>query len=179
MSDLVIRSALMGDLQACLKLDGSYTTDYVWQMESHVANGEIGITFRHVRLPRSMRVEYPRDADALAADWRLRDGFLVAERAGVTVGYVSLAVRPAQRAVQVGDLIVQRAQRRTGVGSALLAAAIRWGRERELRQIVVEVQTKNHPAICLLNKLGFSFCGFSDRHYLNQDIAVFYSRAVR
>jgi GNAT superfamily N-acetyltransferase len=175
----VIRSALMGDLQECLKLDGSYTTDYVWQMESHATNGEIGIVFRHVRLPRSMRVEYPRDAEALSADWRLCDGFLVAEQDRQTVGYVSLATRPAQRAVQVGDLIVLRSRRRTGVGAALIGAAMRWGRERNLRQIIVEAQTKNHPAICLLNKLGFAFCGFNDRHYLNQDIAVFYTRAVR
>ena len=58
-------------------------------------------------------------------------------------------------------------------------ASIRWARERRLKQIVVEVQTKNHPAICLLDKLGFTFCGFNDRHYLNQDIAVLYGRAVR
>ena len=179
MSDLVLRPARMGDLQDCLEFDASYMTDCVWQMETHAANGEIRVTFRHVRLPRSMRVEYPRDAQALMADWRLRDAVLVAERDRQRLGYVSLSALPAQRAAQIGDLVVRRAHRRSGVGSALIGAAMRWARERELKQIVAEAQTKNYPAICLLNKLGFVFCGFNDRHYLNQDIAVFFSRAVR
>lgn len=169
----------MGDLQECSKFDASYTTEYVWQMDAHVANGEIRVTFYHVRLPRSMRVTYPRDAEALMADWRLRDALLVAERDSITLGYVSLGAQPAQRAAQIGDLVVKRTDRRRGVGSALIGAAMRWARERDLKQIVVEAQTKNHPAISLLNKLGFTFCGFNDRHYLNQDIAIFFSRAVR
>ena len=179
MPDLSIRPALMGDLQECLQFDASYMTDYVWQMESRVEDGRISVTFRHVRLPRAMRVEYPRDADGLAADWRLRDAFLIAQRDRKTVGYVSLSVRPAQRMADIGDLVVHRPHRRTGVGLALMDASMRWARERRLKQIVVEVQTKNHPAICLLDKLGFTFCGFNDRHYLNQDIAVLYGRAVR
>ena len=179
MLDVVIRSALMGDLQDCLEFDGSYTTEYVWQMESHVSSGEISIAFRNVRLPRSMRVEYPRDAEALKADWRVRDAFFVAERDRRKLGYVSLSAQPAQRAAQIGDLVVHRAHRRAGIGAALVGGAMRWARERGLRQIVAEVQTKNFPAISLLNKLGFAFCGFNDRHYPNQDIAIFFSRAVR
>lgn len=179
MAEVVIRQALMGDLQHCLEIDGSYVTDYVWQMESHVSDGQISVAFRHVRLPRSMRVEYPRDADALAADWRMRDGLLIAERKSEKVGYLSLGTDAALCRVRIGDLVVSRAHRRTGVGSALIGAAMRWGRDRKLKQIVAEAQTKNHPAISLFNKLGFTFCGFNDRHFLNQDIAIFFSRTVR
>ncbi|HJW83652.1 MAG TPA: GNAT family N-acetyltransferase [Anaerolineae bacterium] len=179
MSDFKIRQALMGDLQACLEIDGSYVTDHVWQMESHTADGRITVSFRTVRLPRSMRVAYPRQPEALAADWRMRDGFLIAERGTEKLGYASLGAQAALSQVHVGDLVVSRAHRRTGVGSALIGAAMRWGRERGLKQIVAEVQTKNHPAISMLNKLGFVFCGFNDRHFLNQDIAIFFSRAVR
>ncbi|HLF25830.1 MAG TPA: GNAT family N-acetyltransferase [Anaerolineae bacterium] len=179
MSDLTIRPALMGDLQVCLEFDASYTTDYVWQMDSRLANGAISVAFHHVRLPRSMRVAYPRDAEALLADWRLRDVILVAERQRTRHGFISLSALPAQRVAQIGDMVVSRPERRQGVGSALIGAALRWARERSLKQVVIEVQTKNHPAISLLNKLGFSFCGFNDRHYFNQDIALFFSRAVR
>ena len=179
MHDLRIRPALMGDLKECLSFDASYSTDFVWQMESHAANGEISVTFRNARLPRSMRVTYPRDAEALSADWRLRDAILVAERDGARLGYVSISALPAQGVAQVGDLVVRRTHRRAGVGSALIRAALRWARERGLRQLVIETQTKNHPAISLLNQLGFAFCGFNDRHYPNRDIAVFFSRAVR
>ena len=179
MAELAIRQALMGDLQACLEMDGSYLTDYVWQMESHAVDGQITVSFRTVRLPRSMRVAYPRDAEALAADWRMRDAFLIAERNFEKLGYISLGAQTALCQVHVGDLVVSRAYRRTGVGSALIGSAMRWARDRKLKQIVVEVQTKNHPAVSMLNKLGFSFCGFNDRHFLNQDIAIFFSRSVR
>jgi hypothetical protein len=91
MSGLTIRPALMGDMQECLEFDASYATEYVWQMDSHASSGEISVGFRHVRLPRSMRVEYPRDAEALLAEWRLRDTLLVAERDRVKLGYVSSA----------------------------------------------------------------------------------------
>ncbi|HEY4689939.1 MAG TPA: GNAT family N-acetyltransferase [Anaerolineae bacterium] len=180
MTDVTIRPALMGDMQECLKFDASYTTEHVWQMESRAATGgEITVTFRNVRLPRSMRVAYPHDAEALMADWRLRDAMLIAERDHARVGYVTLSANPAQRVAQIGDLVVCPPHRRHGVGSALIGTAMRWARERDLKQIVVETQTKNQPAISLLNKLGFSFCGFKDRHYPNQDIALFFARAVR
>ena len=179
MPDLTIRPALMGDLYECVKFDASYTTDYVWQMESRDANGEVNVTFRNVRLPRSMRVAYPHDAEALMADWRLRDVILVAERGGERLGYVTISALPGQRMAHIGDWVVLPPRRRQGVGAALIAAALGWARERGLQQIVVEAQTKNHPAISLLSRLGFAFCGFKDRHYVNQDIAVFFSRAVR
>ena len=113
------------------------------------------------------------------ADWRLRDVMLVAERGQARVGCITLSADPAQRVAQIGDVIVAPAHRRAGVGSALVGAAMRWARERGLKQIVAEAQTKNQPAIALLTKLGFAFSGFKDRHYLNQDIALFFSRVVR
>lgn len=179
MPEFAIRSARTDDLKDCLEFDASYTTDYVWQMDSQLSTGQIKITFSKLRLPRSMRVEYPRNAEALAVDWRTRDAFLIAEHERQKIGYISLSESSAQRVATVGDMVVRRRYRRGGVGLALIGAAVHWARERKLKQIVVELQTKNHPAIQLLNKLGFVFCGFNDQHYLNQDIALYFSRAVR
>jgi len=179
MLEMSIRLARADDLRQCVEFDASYTTDYVWQMDAQMSNGQIQVTFSHLRLPRSMRVDYPRTAGMLAEDWPLRDGVLIAEQEGHTLGYVSLNENPAQRVAHIGDLVVRRRYRRAGVGAQLVSGALRWARDRKLKQLIVEVQTKNHPAIEFLNKLGFSFCGFSDQHYLNQDIALFFSRAVR
>jgi len=41
------------------------------------------------------------------------------------------------------------------------------------------MQSKNNPAIRMANKLGFSFCGFRDHYFPNQDLALFFSRFVR
>jgi RimJ/RimL family protein N-acetyltransferase len=40
------------------------------------------------------------------------------------------------------------------------------------------MQSKNHPAIAMARKLGFSYAGYSDRYYVDQDIALFFSLGV-
>ena len=42
-----------------------------------------------------------------------------------------------------------------------------------------ETQTKNYPAICFYRKHRFVFCGFNDRYYTNQDIALFFAQSLR
>jgi hypothetical protein len=40
------------------------------------------------------------------------------------------------------------------------------------------MQTKNYPAISFCQKHGMTFCGFNDRHFANQDIALFFALAL-
>jgi GNAT superfamily N-acetyltransferase len=178
MTNVVVRSALPGDLQHCLELDPTFATDYVWQMDSRSQDGQISVSFRSVRLPRSMKVTYPRDASALSASWPTCDAILVAHDRSRVAGFVTLSKRTAQATVWLNDLVVAPNLRRQGVGGALLEAASRWGRDRKLRWLIVEVQTKNYPAICFCQKHGLSFCGFNDRYFANQDIALFFAQAL-
>ncbi len=175
----IIRSATAADLPRCLSVDPSFETDYVWQMESHAQAGQINISFRTVRLPRPMKVTYPRDVKQLNAGWQACDAMLVADDNRTVVGFVALAKRGAQAAAWVQDLIVTRTARRNGVASALLAGVVRWAREEQLAWIMIEVQTKNYPAIQFCQKQGFNFCGYNDHFFANQDIAVFFVKAVR
>jgi ribosomal protein S18 acetylase RimI-like enzyme len=192
----VIRPAGLDDLNLCLALDPSYSTESVWQMDVQSEDGRRAMTFRTVRLPRSMHVTYPRGRDQFVASWKRCDGFLVAlqpetptdnpmQSMGIPmqsigiIGYVALTAHAAEGAVWISDLVVEREHRRHGVGTALLNAALEWAKSRSLRQVLVEVQTKNYPAICMCEKLGFAFCGFNDRYYANQDIAVFFARNLR
>jgi len=78
----------------------------------------------------------------------------------------------------VDNLAVATAYRRQGIGTALLNKAGEWARQRGLRRLMLEIQTKNHPAICFCQKNGFAFCGFNDRYYTNQDIALFFARSI-
>lgn len=169
----------MSDLDRCLALDASYSTDFVWQMDTHCNNGQTDIMFRTIRLPRSMRVAYPRDARQLAQNWRGCEGFWVADVNGRIAGYAALTERQDLGAVSITDLAVERDFRQLGVGTALVKTTIEWGRERNLNRILAELQTKNHPGICLYKKLGFVFCGFNDHYYANQDIAVFFALGLR
>ncbi len=177
---MIVRPATSADLPLVLAIDPDYTTEQVWQMEAREADGCVAITFRAVRLPRSMRVAYPGDAESLAQDFSRPDGLhLVAEAEGDIPGYLSLAVQPASGAGWVTNLAVARERRRRGIGTALVEAATRWGREQGLSRLIIETQTKNYPAIRFCQRLGFSFCGYHDRYYRNQDIALFFALPIR
>jgi len=77
------------------------------------------------------------------------------------------------------DVVVREDNRGKGIGTALILAAQDWGMERNCRRAIVEMQSKNYPAIQLIRKLGYEFCGYSDQYYLNQDIALFFARMLR
>jgi ribosomal protein S18 acetylase RimI-like enzyme len=76
----------------------------------------------------------------------------------------------------ISNLVIEQRYRRQGLGSKLLKAAIQWAVERDIRQITLEAQTKNYPAISFAQKHGFQFCGYNERYYPNGDIALFFSR---
>ena len=176
-----IRSALPADLEICATLDHSTSTDHVWQMEHNDFDGRLSISFRTARLPRSMRVRYPRSGAALQRAWNLDDCFLVAElmRGNKVVGYVNVREQNAQEIGWVADLVVDKDHREQGIGTSLLRAAINWAHKRNLQRVVIETATKNYPAICFLQKSGLVFCGYNDLYYPNHDIAVFFGQPLR
>ena len=169
-------AADLADVNVCYQMDRSYVTDYVWQMDIASEDNQISVSFREIRLPRSMRVIYPRTPDALADEWSNRTGILVAEMDEEVVGYVSLMEGIAPLSIWIIDLVVMRRLRRHGVGQALLIAAQSWATEKSYRRLIIEMQSKNYPAISLVGKLGYEFCGYSDKYYENQDIALFFSK---
>ena len=172
---MLIRSALLGDLNGCLALDANSQTDHVWQMgKRSTLAGVIDINFREIRLPRIMRVTYPRSPDLLADEWSKRLQVLVAEKDGRVCGYSALMKAPAPGAVWLTDLVVGLPERRTGVGSGLLLESMRWSAASGFDRIFAELQSKNYPAVSLLKKFGFSFSGYSDSYFPDQDIALFF-----
>lgn len=179
MPEIEIRPATVDDLPGLVALDHNYTSDYVWQMEVQAEAGQVGVSFREVRLPRSVRVEYPRSPRDLLEDWSQRSGLLAAVMENEVVGYASLALGVAPLTSWMTDLVVMRKLRRQGIGSALVLAAQEWAAHHDSRYLVLEMQPKNFPAIRLAHKLGFDFCGYNDRYYVNHDIGLFFARPVR
>ncbi len=178
MTQVIIRPALTTDLPRCLKLDPSFVTDQVWQMESRVQEGQISINFRATRLPREMRVTYPRDSRLLTAGWQSCDAMLIADQPDGLAGYAAMTKQVPQSTVWINDLVIAKDVRRTGVGGKLLKALANWGRDQQLKWLVLEVQTKNYPAINFCQKHGLKFCGYNDRYFANQDIALFFALAL-
>lgn len=172
-----VRPAELADLNICYHIDASYTTEYVWQMQLQEDEHALDVRFDTVRLPRSMRVAYPRQPDELLEHWQQDNCFLVAynNRDDLT-GFVD--GQPVQNQLWLFNLVVAIPYRRTGVGASLLKAAMRWAVARNLSQLTLEIQTKNYPAISFAHKHGFRFCGFNERYYPNGDIALFFSRSL-
>jgi hypothetical protein len=61
----------------------------------------------------------------------------------------------------------------------LLAAAAHWARTNNLGRIILATQSKNYPAICFAQKHGLAFCGYNDRYYPNQDVALFFGMELK
>ncbi len=177
--NMIVRPATLADLNACLSLDHVSVTDHVWQMKVEEAESQVSVTFYTVRLPRRMRAEYPRNLDQLVEDWQRDEGFLVAEVDSEVRGYVDFLARPWQGVAWLASMAVDRGYRRQGVGTALMRHARQWAREQGLHVILAEATTKNYPALCFYQKLGFQFCGFNDHYYVNQDIALFFVQKLR
>jgi len=179
MPAIQVRPVIFTDVSTLVAMDHTYTSDYVWQMDFHQEAGQVQVTFNERRLPRPVRVEYPRPAQYLADVWNKKPGVLVAALTdGEPVGYVNLTDGLIPRATQITDLAVTTRMRRQGIGKALLLAAEDWAVHRGNFQLICEVQSKNHPAMSLIRKLGYEFCGYSDRFFPNQEIVLFFGKSV-
>jgi len=174
-----IYPAELADINVCCQMTMSYTTDYVWQMQTQQSEHTIGIRFDTVRLPRSMRVEYPRSPDELIENWQQDGCFLVARNLkDEIVAFLDARPHPWQSFLWIANLVVDPDYRQQGFASTLLKSAGRWAMEQNLRRLMLEMQTKNHPAISFAQKHGFQFCGYNERYYPNGDIALFFSRSI-
>jgi RimJ/RimL family protein N-acetyltransferase len=106
--------------------------------------------------------EPPVDVNARAASWTL-DGTLVAVAGNEIVG--SLHVEQTPFGFGEIGMLVARDWRRRGVGSALVAAAIEWARERGLHKLSLSVFVHNTAAIALYHKFGFVEEGRRVKHF--------------
>jgi ribosomal protein S18 acetylase RimI-like enzyme len=179
MPEVQIRSAVASDLSALMVIDHSCQTEYVWQMDVLRGDGQMGANFREIRLPRSVAVLYPRPVAGLSESWNRRSGVLVAVIGKTTVGYVRTTDSILPNTAWLLDLVVSPRFRRQGVASTLVLAAQSWGVDRKNHKAMLEMPSKNNPAVRLAQKLGYEFCGYNDQYYETQDIALFFGRSIR
>jgi ribosomal protein S18 acetylase RimI-like enzyme len=178
MTELRVRQAISSDISEIVAFDHGYSTDHVWQMGFQNGQGEVEVRFREVRLPRPMRVRYPRQPEALIDSWTEKQVVLVAEFGETRTGYLTIIAGPSPGSAWITDLAVDLRHRRQGHASGLLQTARAWAGERGYRRLFLEMQSKNFPAIALARKLGFSFSGYSDHYFPDGDIALFFVQDI-
>jgi ribosomal protein S18 acetylase RimI-like enzyme len=179
MPQIEIRSFNSEDIPELEEIEHDYQTGQVWQMERIFDEGQVMITFREIRLPRMVKVDYPRSFKLISQEPVSEAAILVAAADGIPVGYIRLREQRTPSSAWINDLVVKKGMRRKGIGTALILAAQEWASGRDIHRIVMEMQSKNYPAIQMALKLGYRFSGYNDHYYPNQDIALFFARYLR
>jgi ribosomal protein S18 acetylase RimI-like enzyme len=98
--------------------------------------------------------------------------FLGARRGGEIAGLLTWRAVGWNDTLWLVDVRVREAERRTGVGSALIRALDRIAREERVRGIFVETQIANYPAVRFYQAHGFTISGFNDHLYTNDDLEL-------
>ncbi len=178
MAEVEIRPSLTSEVDTLLNIDHWVETNRVWQMDRLQDEGQLTIQFREMRLPRLVRVGYPRPPASLRDEWSNRALILTASVQDEVAGYLDIQIDTFNTVAQVMDVVVKPSFRRQGIATALLMSAQEWSRRRFLRSFTMEMTTKNYPGICLAQRLGLSFCGYNDHYFPNQEIALFFTTAL-
>lgn len=160
------------------------------------------------RLPRPLAVAAPLNDQQLLAEWKKTDYLLVAEATNSSgpaetdlpeeaaasealpllatdpethsdiLGYVGLAVDGSRHVAWITTGAVQLDYRRQGIGTHLLNEARTWADRYRLRSLLIELQTKNYPAINFFQKNGFFFSGYNNAYYATHEIALFFAKRL-
>ena len=178
MPEIEIRPAISSDLPVLFKMVHSVETTHVWQMDTNSDQAEIETRFRDIRLPRAIRLDYPKNIMELADTWTRKSLFLVAAEQSQPIAYLTIEIQQSKVA-RVTDLVVDEKKRQQGIATALLLAATEWIAQRKVKRVLLEMQAKNHAAIQLARKLGYEYCGYCDNYFANHDIAVFFMAVLK
>jgi ribosomal protein S18 acetylase RimI-like enzyme len=175
MPQIEIRPTEPDDIAVLQQIDHSYQTARVWQMERQVIQDQVKVRFNQIKLPRTLQVDYPRQPR-----WTVghQNGkvTLAALNQGNVVGYIRLQAHITPDSAWITDMVVRDDLRRQGIGSGMVLAGHDWAVHQGLRRMVIEMQSKNYPAVEMAIKLGYEFNGYHDSYYANHDIALFYGR---
>jgi len=176
MPEIEIRPVVVGDIENLSVIEHGYHSAYVWQVGMDLNTETFKTDFYRRRLPRQVFVSYPRGRDHIFGDLSKAEAFLTAVIDSQPVGYVKVQAEPATKVARVSDLVVSAPFRRQGIACGLLLATLDLVSHRKFSAMILEMQSKNDPAIAMAGKLGFKFCGFRDHYFPNDDLALFFGR---
>jgi ribosomal protein S18 acetylase RimI-like enzyme len=178
MPEIEVRPIVHEDIESLSALEHGYYSEYVWQMGFDINPESTKTDFRRTRLPRRVFVPYPRGKEAIFRDLSQAEAFLAAIMENRPVGYIKVLTEADSTIARVSDLVISAPMRRQGIASGLLLAAMDLISHRKFDSLILEIQSKNDPAIAMAQKLGFRFCGYREHYFPNKELALFFNRFV-
>lgn len=179
MAEIDIRPAISSDIQGLIKLDHSCETSYVWQLSSNISREQIETQLHRIKLPRSLKLSYPRQPELLLDTWIKHTLFLVARCEGALSGYLILDQINELKSARVSDLVVTPEFRRQGIASALVLSAQNWLKKRGVTRFQLEIPAKNHAGVELARKLQFQPNGYIDNYYIDQEMVLLFVNILK
>ncbi|GAB2587246.1 hypothetical protein GCM10027168_20050 [Streptomyces capparidis] len=159
---VVHRLARPGDGEAMARLDGSFTTDSVFE----VAVTDEGFRICEVPVDPPIRKVFPAEDDDGDDDGDPGlSRTVVALDGGELCGFVKMSFEPWNARLTVRDIEVAPAWRGRGVGRTLMRHALDFARERRAGHVWLEVSSVNVPAVRAYQRMGFAFCGLDTSLY--------------
>ncbi len=181
MPEIEIRPADLEALPTLLALDAAGSASYTWQMEVlPPALDEAGyaVSLRRVRLPRPAKVAYARTRTRLSETLPHADMLLQAQVAGQSVAWCALLLNRLPGVVWISDMAVHPTHRRQGVGSSLVLATLNWAAQVQAAGVMLEIASRNDPAVQFARRLGFEFNGYQNHYYGPHSAALFFYKSI-
>jgi ribosomal protein S18 acetylase RimI-like enzyme len=173
------RLARPEDGQALAKLDGSFTTDSVFEV---VETGE-GFMLRQTPVTTPIHKVFPADEDTRTDRDPEQSQTVVAYSENKLCGFVESSFEPWNRRLTICDIEVAPGWRGRGLGRTLMSHAFDFAKERRAGHAWLEVSNINAPAISAYLRMGFAFCGLDTRLYDGTESAgeraIFMARQIQ
>jgi ribosomal protein S18 acetylase RimI-like enzyme len=177
-----VRPAELEDLRACAAISQTVNSTHVWQLTmasdpgASLANGELTMALRCLRLPRQVTIEPP--GAPLDIVWENAASVFVATADEALLGFVALTTLEERPAGNIARLAVAPPIRRRGIGTALVRTAVRWAAAEGLNSLTAHCPARSHPAVAFYTRCGFTFTGYSEGYYPRGEVALFWQTAV-
>ena len=153
-----IRPMTAADRTGICALDTAFETSTIYEVVATPLRLEL------VERPTPPLVKRYAIADAFA-HWATWDVGFVAEDNTQICGFAGVEYEAWHARLVLWHLYVSPAQRRTGVGRALLDQVEAHGRKRGARRVWLETSNVNVPGIAAYQRLGYSLCGVDTTEY--------------
>lgn len=102
--------------------------------------------------------------------------YIIAKNGNEIVGYAGIWI--AIDVAHITNIVVKKALRKTGIGAILLEGLINLCEDLHLKELTLEVNTANLPAINLYKKFDFEQVGLRKKYYNNTDDALIMTKQL-